>query len=92
MAPMPVVTVVVMTPVVPLLATTFAVVVQCQHLRDFGFVLFEISEQTFIRQVQGTGILPVVVNHLLQALDDRLIVHFDGEFAPAIKASRGKVD
>ena len=88
MAPMPVMTVVLTTPVVTLLAMTVLAVVQREHLSYFGFVLFEIREQPFIRQVQGTGILPVVVSHLLQALDDRFVMHLDGEFAPAVKAAR----
>ena len=38
------------------------------------------------------GIFPVFVKRLTDAADDVLIVDLDGEFAPAIEASRGEVD
>src|SRR5215475_4413537 len=37
-------------------------------------------------------ILPVVVRNMVQSFHHVLVVHFDGQLAPAVKASRSEVD
>src|SRR5215471_20656732 len=37
-------------------------------------------------------VLPVVAGHMVQALHYLLVVHFDGQLAPAVKAPRGEID
>ena len=37
-------------------------------------------------------VLPVVARNPVQSLHQMLIVHFDGQLAPAVKASRAEID
>ena len=55
-------------------------------------MIFELREQPLVRQIQRVRILPVVMRCFRQACDDIGIAHFDGQFPPAIEASRSQVD
>src|SRR5262245_35503900 len=37
-------------------------------------------------------VFPVVARNMVQSFHQMIIVHFDGQFAPAVKASRGEID
>src|SRR5262245_7290717 len=37
-------------------------------------------------------VLPVMARNMMQSFHQMLIVHFDGQFAPAVKASWGEID
>ena len=55
-------------------------------------ILLEFCEKSFVREMQRVRMRPVVFGNLLDALDDRLIVDCDGQLAPSVKTSRGKID
>src|ERR1700677_3388975 len=62
-----------------------------EFFEAFASVLFEFREQPLVSQIKLVGVLPVVVHNFLQAIDDVLVTHFDGQFAPAVKAAGRQV-
>src|SRR5262245_26292843 len=38
------------------------------------------------------GVFPVIVRNMVQSFHHMLVVHFDGQFVPAVKASRGEIN
>jgi|SRR5262252_6543378 len=54
--------------------------------------IVEVRQQPIVCQVEGPRVFPVMFRNLLQAFDDIVVAHFDGEYATTIEAPRGEVD
>jgi hypothetical protein len=48
-----------------------------EFLQAFAPVFAEIGQQPFVREVKRMSILPVALHHLVQSIDDMLIVYLD---------------
>src|SRR6516164_1415863 len=68
------------------------ILLQRELLRTILITIFQISEQPFVTQIERVRILPVVVRHLVQAFHHVIVPHLDRQLAPAVKATRGKIN
>src|SRR5882762_2195950 len=89
------------SPSVPTVGLTFdilchpmlsVIVMKGQVFCSLHLVIFELSEQPFVRQVERMRILPVMMSNFRQPLDHVIVSHLDGQFPATIKAARRQVD
>src|SRR5689334_16584645 len=52
----------------------------------------QIGQQRLVAEIQWRGMLPVVMSHLVEPLDEVFVVDLDGEFAAVIETARRQVD
>ena len=64
------------------------VIFESELFQAFASVLLQIRHQSFVGQVKGVGVLPVMAHDVMQAIDDVLVPHFDRQFAPATRSCR----
>ena len=88
---MPLVSIMAVVPAMPVMPMIHVVVVESQHLGHVGFVFLQILEQPFIREIEWMRVLPVLVDHLLNTLDNRFVMDLDGQFTTAVKTARSKI-
>src|SRR5215510_5135558 len=65
---------------------------QRESIRTREAAFFEIGQQPLIGEIQRMRVFPVVARNMVQSFHQMLIVHFDGQLAPAVKASWGEID
>src|SRR5579862_1329770 len=63
-----------------------------QIFDDVVVVVLEFSKQAFVCEIERTGILPVVAQYIMDALDDAVVADLDGELAAAVEAAGRKID
>ena len=61
--------------------------IEREFVRALAAALFEIGHQPLISEVERMRVLPVVARNPVQSFHQMLVVDFDGQFAPAVKAS-----
>lgn len=75
--------------------TTFLVVpspagAEPQILRFF--LVLQIGQQPLIGEVERAGILPILMDDVVKAVNHFIIVDFNRQFTPAVEAARRKID
>src|SRR5262249_44940906 len=69
------------------LRTTTRSMFQRERVDAFDFVALQVGEQTFVREIHRMGILPVLMHDFLEAIEDVLVMHLDGQLAAAVETA-----
>ncbi len=70
----------------------FMFVVERQRFCSLHFVIFELCEQPFIRQIQTMRVFPVMVSNGRQAFEHLVVAHLYRQFPATVKAAGREID
>src|SRR5579864_778314 len=66
--------------------------VEGEYLRAALDAVFEVGQQSLVREIEWVRVFPVVSGHLVQPIHDVSVAHFDRQLPPAVETPGREVD